>query len=166
MDRMAGHVKWTVLFAAHCMLFGVVRYAHIQRSVIRSITDVTINSWCYKGKQVASRQGFFWSAPGVDLWPLLVDQLQHVADRNKVKLEDLKGVCFDLEVMQPLSISGFLQVLRYFLNHMSLTSYSLRRVAPTWATLAQLSEVDKLALGNWDICHKTQTNVGKYTIHG
>ena len=159
MDRMAGHVKWTVLFAAHCMLFGVVRYAHIQRSVIRSITDVAINFWCYKGKQVASRQGFFWAAPrltinGVDLWPLLVDQLQHVADRKKIKLEDLKGVCFDLEEMQPLSISGFLQVLRYFLNHIledpdSLTSYSLRRVAPTWATLAQLSEVDKLALGNW-----------------
>ena len=159
MDRMAGHVKWTVLFAAHCMLFGVVRYAHIQRSVIRSITDVAINFWCYKGKQVASRQGFFWAAPrltitGVDLWPLLVDQLQHVADRKKIKLEDLKGVCFDLEEMQPLAISGFLQVLRYFLSHMlndpdSLTSYSLRRVAPTWATLAQLSEVDKLALGNW-----------------
>ena len=159
MDRMAGHVKWTVLFAAHCMLFGVVRYTHIQRSVIRSITDVAINFWCYKGKQVASRQGFFWAAPrltitGVDLWPLLVDQLQHVADRKKIKLENLKGVCYDLEEMQPLAINGFLQVLRYFLNHMiddpsSLTSYSLRRVAPTWATLAQLSEVDKLALGNW-----------------
>ncbi len=141
MDRMAGHVKWTVLFAAHCMLFGVVRYAHIQRSVIRSITDVSINFWCYKGKQVASRQGFFWAAPrltitGVDLWPLLADQLQHVADRKKIKLEDLKGVCFDLEEMQPLSINGFLQVLRYFLNHMiddpySLTSYSLRRVTGT-----------------------------------
>ena len=62
MDRMAGHVKWTVLFAAHCVLFGVVRYAHIQRSVIRSITDVSINFWCYKGKQVSSRR-FFWSAP-------------------------------------------------------------------------------------------------------
>ena len=69
-------------------------------------------------------------------------------------MEDLKGVCFDLEVMQPLAICGFLQVLRYFLNHMiddpsSLTSYSLRRVAPTWATLANLSEVHKLTLGNW-----------------
>ena len=51
---------------------------------IRSVTDVSINFWCYKGKQVASRQGSFWSTPrltvtGVDLWPLLLDQLQHIS---------------------------------------------------------------------------------------
>ena len=30
-----------------------------------------------------------------------------------------------------------------------LSSYSMRRVGPTWATMAALSEPDKLALGNW-----------------
>ena len=30
-----------------------------------------------------------------------------------------------------------------------LSSYSLTRVGPTWATMAALSEPDKLALGNW-----------------
>ncbi len=29
LDRMAGHVKWPVLFAAHCMVFRVVRYTHV-----------------------------------------------------------------------------------------------------------------------------------------
>ena len=30
-----------------------------------------------------------------------------------------------------------------------LSSYSMRRVGPTWATMAALSEPDELALGNW-----------------
>ena len=51
-------------------------------------------------------------------------------------------------------MSGFLQMLRYFLSHMlekpsDLSSYSMRRVGPTWATMAALSEPEKLALGNW-----------------
>ena len=33
--------------------------------------------------------------------------------------------------------------------HGSSSSYSMRRVGPTWATMAALSEPDKLALGNW-----------------
>ena len=159
LDRMAGHAKWTVLMAAHFMIFGVVRYAHIQRSVLRSVTDVHFVCWCYRGMQASSRQGFLWSAPrltvtGVDLWPLLRDQLQHVASVNGVAIEKLRGFCFDGEEAKPLAMSGFLQVLRYFLSHMlekptDLSSYSMRRVGPTWATMAALSEPDKLALGNW-----------------
>ena len=159
LDRMAGHAKWTVLLAARFMIFGVVRYAHIQRSVLRSVTDVHFVCWCHRGKQASSRQGFFWSAPrltvtGVDLWPLLRDQLQHVASVNGVAIEKLRGFCFDGEEAKPLAMSGFLQMLRYFLSHMlekpsDLSSYSMRRVGPTWATMAALSEPDKLALGNW-----------------
>ena len=117
LDRMAGHSKWTVLMAAHFMIFGVVRYAHIQRSVLRSVTDVHFVCWCHRGKQASSRQGFFWSAPrltvtGVDLWPLLRDQLQHVASVNGVAIEKLQGFCFDGEEAKPLAMSGFLQMLR------------------------------------------------------
>ena len=158
LDRMTGHSKWTVLLAAHFMIFGVVRYAHIQRSVLRSVTDVSFICWCFRGKQIASRQGFFWSAPrltvtGVDLWPLLQDQLRHVASVNGVAIEALRGFCFDCENAKPFAMSGFLQMLRYFLSHMldnpaDLTSYSMRRVGPTWATMAALSEPDKVALGN------------------
>ena len=55
LDRMAGHARWTVLLAAHFMIFGVVRYAHIQRSVLRSVTDVHFVCWCHRGSLVSSR---------------------------------------------------------------------------------------------------------------
>ena len=110
----------------------------------------------FEGSRYETRQGFFWSVPrltltGVGLWPFLLDQLQHVATSLKIPLDELPGLCYDLEVTKPLAIAGFAQMLRYFLSHMledprSLTSYSLH--GATWATMAGLPEAEKLALGN------------------
>ena len=51
-------------FAAHCMIFGVVRVAHIQRSVVHSVDDVAIYMWCYRGKQTHTGLGFTGVCPG------------------------------------------------------------------------------------------------------
>ncbi|CAJ1422481.1 unnamed protein product [Effrenium voratum] len=131
---------WTTLFAAHCMIFGVVRFAHIQRSVVHSVDDVAIYMW--------------FSLDGVDIWLDLRVQLARFAAARKQAGLAAKGLCFDLNAMMPLKIQGFIQGVCGWLQDViarpsQLSSYSLQRVAPTWGAIAGLSEPDKLALGNW-----------------
>ena len=66
----------------------------------------------------------------------------------------LHWLAVDLDAGKPLGISGFVQCMQLWMQHCidrpsSLSSYSFRRVAPTWAALAALSDDQKLALGNW-----------------
>lgn len=62
-QEQEGNPLWPVLFMAHCMIFGVVRFAHAQRSVVHSVGDHSITFWCFKGKTAMTRSGFFWSCP-------------------------------------------------------------------------------------------------------
>lgn len=70
------------------------------------------------------------------------------------KVERLQSICFDLEKRQKFGMAGFVRGLQFFRQEAiheprSLSSYSLQRVVPTWASLAKLEESEKLALGNW-----------------
>ena len=69
---------------------------------------------------------------------------------------------------KPVGINGFIQTLQLWLSHClsrpsALSSYSLRRVGPTWAALAQLTEEQKLALGNWQDQGKVATTPARYS---
>ena len=151
--------KWTVLWGMHAMIFRVVRFSHIQRSSIYSVSDCMVTFWCNRGKQLHSRQGFFWQVPrhtvaGMDLWELLKSHLELFCAEKKLELHQLTTPCVDTNAMQPVGISGFVHMARFWLQSALaspalLSSYSFRRVGPTWAALAGLAEPLRLALGNW-----------------
>lgn len=66
----------------------------------------------------------------------------------------LHFLVFDTEVGLPLNLQGFVDAVRFHLgilveNVGDLTSYSLRRVGPSVAGLAELWEPEKVALGGW-----------------
>ena len=159
LESEKGHAKWSLLFAMHCMIFGVVRFQHIQRSTVHSVGDVILTFWCHKGKQTHTRQGFFWQVPryttqGVDLWETLRSNLDTYCTNTGVSLEALTVVAVDLDAMQPVGMQGFIHMARYWLQDilakpLDLSSYSLRRVGPTWAALVSLPDDRRLAMGNW-----------------
>lgn len=72
----------------------------------------------------------------------------------EAKSQTLRLLVFDLEAGFPLNIQGFVDAVHFHLgvvveNVGELTSYSLRRVGPSVAGLAELSETKKVALGEW-----------------
>ena len=151
LESEKGHAKWSLLFAMHCMIFGVVRFQHIQRSTVHSVGDVILTFWCHKH----TRQGFFWQVPryttqGVDLWETLRSNLDTYCTNTGVSLEALTVVAVDLDAMQPVGMQGFIHMLEDILaKPLDLSSYSLRRVGPTWAALVSLPDDRRLAMGNW-----------------
>lgn len=61
--------------------------------------------------------------------------------------QQLREAVVDLYAVKPLGISGFIQILRGFLGGifarpLEFSSYSMRRVGPTWAVLAELQEAN------------------------
>ena len=106
-----------------------------------------------------TREGFLWSVPRhtpqhLDLWPILETTLKEYGKMVNIPTKKLHWLAVDLDAGKPLGIAGFVQCMQLWMQHCidrpsSLSSYSFRRVAPTWAALAALLEDQKLALGNW-----------------
>ena len=158
-ETLTDHARWSALFCAHAMIYGVVRFAHLQRSTLRSVEEWSLTFWCSKGKTTGTREGFLWSVPRhtpqhFDLWPVLETTLKEYGKMVNIPNKKLHWLAVDLDAGKPLGISGFVQCMQLWMQHCidrpsSLSSYSFRRVAPTWAALAALSDDQKLALGNW-----------------
>ena len=75
-EEKEDHARWSALFCAQAMIYGVVRFTHLQRSSLRSVEEWTLAFWCSKGKTSGTRHGFLWSMPRhtpqhYDLWPRL-----------------------------------------------------------------------------------------------
>lgn len=75
-------------------------------------------------------------------------------DLSSPPSRSLHFLVFDTEVGLPLNLQGFVDAGRFHLgilveNVGDLTSYCLRRVGPSVAGLAELSEPEKVALGGW-----------------
>ena len=51
------------LLGAWLVTFGCIRYAHLDRSSVRYMTESTVHCRCGKGKQAAKRDGFHWAVP-------------------------------------------------------------------------------------------------------
>ena len=49
---------WMPLLGAWLVTFGCIRYAHLDRSSVRHMTESTVHGRCGKGKQAAKRDGF------------------------------------------------------------------------------------------------------------
>eukprot|EP00438_Fugacium_kawagutii_P013540 Skav227875 [mRNA] locus=scaffold2896:232372:234030:+ [translate_table: standard] len=150
---------WSVAFAAFAMIYGVVRFAHLQRSHLAWYTSEMMTFYCIRGKQRGNRDGFYWSLPryslsGLDLAPPLVRQLRLFRKVMVKKKLACHHLAFDLLEGKPLDVQGFTTTMRQQFemevkNIGDMSSYSFRRVVPTISALAQLSESQKTALGGW-----------------
>ena len=153
---------WISAFGAWAMAVGVVRFRHLQRSIVAQVFDTHFVFLCRKGKQANQRFGFHWSLPrrtptGLDLWPPLQRLLDLLAKKNC----SLKQLVVDPVELKPISPNGMLQELqlRSILDDTvvaDLTSYSFRRMGPSWAELAGLDATQGAALGNWVERSQTQ----------
>ena len=134
-------------------MYGVVRFAHLQRSSLRSVEEWSLTFWCARGKTAGTRQGFLWAMPRhtpqhYDLWPRLESTLQSYSAMTQIPMSNLHWLGVDLDAGKPLGISGYIQCMQLWMQHCidrpsSLSCYSFRRVAPTWSALAQLAEDQK-----------------------
>ena len=151
--------QWSAVLAAWMMIFGVVRFGHVQRSNLAFWNDAVMVFFCQKGKQIGIREGFFWSIPrwtmgGQDILAIWLPQEKAIRASMTVFKLRFHHCAFDLAEGRPLSMDGFLGAVREHLkvlvtNIGDLTSYSFRRVAATVSALAERSEPEKIALGGW-----------------
>ena len=71
--------------AAAAMVFGLIRFCHVQRSYLIGANSAIIIFWCFKGK-TGTRDGFTWSIPrhlaSLDLYAIWNRQLDKVRPRH------------------------------------------------------------------------------------
>ncbi|CAE7534292.1 clpC [Symbiodinium natans] len=157
---------WAVLFGAYAMVFGCVRFRHLQRSRLVSFSGSVLNFWCSKGKTIGQRNGFRWSLPrytshGVDL--AVVFQ----KSRAKVRQDNVMNFALVAMPSGKIGVHAFQMRLRAVLHAMlnkpeQLVTYSLRRVNATAAGMAELGEPDRLALGGWQDAGKVKSTPFRY----
>ena len=126
--------------------FGVLRWAHVVRSTLLRVTQHTLYFVCSRGKQTQQRGGFPWSCPRstpracLDLSSVM----QHLRERYGE---------YPFAALRQAEVTKTIQFLMQ--SHVSptdlrsLTSKSWRQAPITWATMANLSPVQLVALGNW-----------------
>ena len=151
--------QWSAILAAWMMIFGIVRFGHVQRSNLAFWNDAVMVFFCQKGKQLGTREGFFWSIPrftmgGQDIMAIWLPQEKAIRASMAALKRKFHHCAFDLAEGRPLTIDGFLGAVREHLKVLvtifgDLTSYSFRRVSATVSALAERSEPEKIALGGW-----------------
>ena len=156
LEYTAEHAHWPILMAAAAMVFGLIRFCHVQRSYLIGANTAILIFWCFKGK-TGTRDGFSWSLPrqlgSLDLYAIWKRQLDKVRPRHGEGFRRWHYLAFDSDTGVPVSIGQFLRVVRpYFegvLDVQNLSSYSFRRVVPTLAGIVRLTDTERLAIGQW-----------------
>ena len=120
LEYTAKHAHWPILMAAAAMVFGLIRFCHVQRSYLIGANTAILIFWCFKGK-TGTRDGFSWSLPR--------------------QLGSLDLYAIWKRVVRPY-FEGVLDV-------QNLSSYSFRRVVPTLAGIVRLTGTERLAIGQW-----------------
>ena len=149
--KVANSPNLPALVAAWAMVHGCVRWAHLQRSKLIKMTEEVCTFWCTKGKTVDKRKGFSWSMPRhtssrtVDVG--MIFMALSLEGKNRLFL-----VPTDSGLQ--LSMRSMVEVLRdvmspYIEDTEILSSYSLRRVGPTWCDTVGLPWEERLAMGDW-----------------
>ena len=144
---------WPILMAAAAMVFGLIRFCHVQRTYLIGANSAILIFWCFKGK-TGTRDGFTWSIPrqlgSLDLYAIWNRQLDKVRPRHGEGYRRWHFLAFDSDTGVPVSIGQFLRVVRpYFdgvLDVQNLSSYSFRRVVPTLAGIVRLTDTERLAI--------------------
>eukprot|EP00438_Fugacium_kawagutii_P021873 Skav233042 [mRNA] locus=scaffold909:1189508:1199209:- [translate_table: standard] len=149
-----GDERWSALLAPWVICFGMVRYAHVMRTEPIKLTGAFLHCRCSRGKQHQHRSGFDYAIPGTFLngfpWSRELMELYRTLAPAKQKS---CGLCFSDEG-KPWSIHEIQQTMRAELglhveNVETMTTYSWRRVSPTFGQLLRFSDQELSALGDW-----------------
>ncbi len=155
LQRMGDTDPLSVVAAAiQLMWASVLRYKHLQRSVLTKLTSEFLWGACWKGKR---KPGFRWAAPrfgpaGADVGKLLWDRYTAVAGaQGQVPygvVRDSSGSILQLADFHDACRTLLAQRLGMEDSEL-FTSYSLRRSLPTLAEIRRVHPDDANALGDW-----------------
>ena len=140
--------------------FSGLRFCHLQRSSLLARTETAFIAQCYRGKSrvEGARPAFRWRCPAFGLTGVpLATWVFEAWATWKAKDADHIGIVCDFLSGRALSIAQYNDVLReaaepvLFLDPDSptISSYSFRRVLPTYADLRELPSEKRLPLGGW-----------------
>ena len=144
--------------AALAMCFGWVRYRHITRSFPVERTKHLAWFRCHRGKQGAP---FDWCLPRrPDLCcaaDVLWDAWHRLAERRKATGEVPRGLVFHEGTGRSVSLGSFCRFLRSEIGQCLddaaerklITSYSLRRLMPTFSDSIKLPWEERVVAGGW-----------------
>eukprot|EP00438_Fugacium_kawagutii_P008984 Skav223736 [mRNA] locus=scaffold2572:104065:115736:+ [translate_table: standard] len=164
-----GDERWSALLAPWLICFGMVRYAHVMRTEPLKLTGAFPHCRCSRGKQHQHRAGFDYAIPGTFLngftWSRELMELYRTLVPAKQKS---CGLCFSDEG-KPWSINEIQQTMRAELglhveNVETMTTYSWRRVSPTFGQLLRFSDQELSALGDWQE-KKDMPSEGQMALH-
>lgn len=99
---------------AYFMAFGVIRFAHLQRSTLMKADTIAMYFWCARGKQKGMREGFYWSSPrhtlsGFDLLPAMSGcRVVEISDDRGPAAGPLPALPAELTFMHRLLPKGWL----------------------------------------------------------
>eukprot|EP00438_Fugacium_kawagutii_P021829 Skav232620 [mRNA] locus=scaffold1260:106753:110214:+ [translate_table: standard] len=167
--RDLGDERWSALLAPWLICFGMVRYAHVMRTEPIKLTGAFLHCRCSRGKQHQHRAGFDYAIPGTFLngftWSRELMELYRTLVPAKQKS---CGLCFSDEG-KPWSINEIQQTMRAELglhveNVETMTTYSWRRVSPTFGQLLRFSDQELSALGDWQE-KKDMPSEGQMALH-
>jgi len=158
-------VMWAVLqrndidmfqAAVHMMRLGILRFKHVQRSVLIEIGKWTITGCCMrsKTKKAGKRAAFLWSAPRYD--EANRDVGKYIWDNWMAESKKIGSPlpCALPVGDKPLSLESFHKGMRERFQEITeeakdMTSYSWRRFAATLAEARQADHAARLRLGAW-----------------
>ena len=149
----ARNPQWRAILGLWAFGFGVLRLVHLGRSSPRRLCRFSFHFHCGRGKQKGNRHGFDFAIPGhlksgwdwssrwLEEWRALPPSARAASGLNFSE----HGVPFSTPQTIRIAQDLFTPILG---SVASLTSYSFRRVGPTYATLAGWTPQNQLALGD------------------
>ena len=134
---------------------GVLRLVHLSRASPRRLARSTFHFDCGRGKQKGNRHGFDFAIPGYLMsgWDWASRWLEDWQDLPASK-RATSGLNFS-EHGVPYTTPQTVRIAQDLFTPLlggsvaALTSYSFRRVGPTYVTLAGWTPQNQLALGDW-----------------
>ena len=147
--------SWRALLGLWCCGFGVLRFVHVNRSRPMRLSKSTFHFHCIKGKQRTVRSGFDFAVPGFFIsgwdwgsrWLAEWKELPSGAQAHSGIAFNEFGVPYTTAQAIKLAQDVFTPALGFGAS--DLSSYSFRRLGPTYAQLAGWSPESQLALGDW-----------------
>ena len=145
--------QWRAMLGLWACGFGVLRLVHLGRASPRRLSRSTFHFHCGRGKQKGNRHGFDFAIPGhfMSGWDWASRWLEEWQDLPASK-RATSGLNFSehgVPYTTPQTVRIAQDLFTPLLGGLvaSLTSYSFRRVGPTYATLAGWTPQNQLALG-------------------
>ncbi|CAE7363164.1 unnamed protein product, partial [Symbiodinium sp. CCMP2592] len=147
--------QWRALLGLWACCFGVLRLTHVARSSPRRLSRSTFHFHCSKGKQRGNRNGFDYAVPSYFMsgWDWSTRWLEDWRALPVLSRQNA-GINFN-EFGRPYSTPQTVKLAQDLYTPLlaagaaQVSTYSFRRVGPSFATLAGWSPQQQLSLGDW-----------------